>query len=120
MKKKLTLKEQQTRRASELLDKKTSELIDDLHIEPDDGVLDDIYKELEDRYPDTVITANHEKFTNFQEKTQNRLDKFTNFQEKTQNRLDKIEERISRIDNHFLILNKLEKLIKIVDNKRRL
>ena len=106
MKKKLTLKEQQTLRASELMDKKTSELMDDLHTEPDDGVLDDIYKELEDRYPDTVITANHEEFTNFQEKTQTRL--------------DKMEERMSRIDNHFLILNKLEKLIKIVDNKRRL
>ena len=106
MKKKLTLKEQQTLRASELMDKKTSELIDDLHTEPDDDVLDDLFKELEDRYPDTVITANHEEFTNFQEKTQTRL--------------DKMEERMSRIDNHFLILNKLEKLIKIVDNKRRL
>lgn len=103
MKDKLTEKEQETFRASKLLDAKTSEIIDLLHTEEDDKVLECLYEEIDKRYPDTVINYLREQFEEFLTETEKRL--------------EKVEERLSRIDNHYLIINKLDRIMKILQSK---
>ena len=103
--KKLTKEKQDNLKASELMDKKTSEIIDLLHTEEDSKSLDGLYEEIDKRYPETAINYLREQFEEFQDKTQKRL--------------DKIEERLSRIDNHYLIINKLEKIMELLKTRKK-